>query len=202
MWFWISTVSRDAILIRPYSCYCRMITVFVQTYVIIPAIIPKSFKRTRCRLCEWPSAAGHSNLPLYPIVSLPFFVSVIMPIDIVTTVIANVAGQTVINHSASFSAGAIDTISLELAASVVDQEVLIQPGPATAIQVLALYCDPSEPLVAYKIEPIAPAINLNGAHVYNGPSMVALLGVTPTRLYFSNPSASARPLNIVIGRNP
>ncbi|MEQ1719459.1 MAG: hypothetical protein ABL907_26285 [Hyphomicrobium sp.] len=125
-----------------------------------------------------------------------------MPIDIATNVTANVAGQTVINHAANFSAGAIDTISLELPASAVDQEVLLQPGPATAIQILALYCDSAEPFVTYKPAPAAAAISLNGAHVYSGPTMVALLGATPTSLYFSNPSASPRALTIVVGRNP
>lgn len=125
-----------------------------------------------------------------------------MPIDITTTVTAAAAGSTGINYSASYSAGAVDTISVDLAPSTTDEEVLIQPGPASAIEVLALYSDPIEPSVTYKTAPAAPAIRLLGAHVYNGPTMVALLGPNPTSLFFSNSGTDPRPVTILIGRNP
>lgn len=125
-----------------------------------------------------------------------------MPIDISTTVTAAVAGSTVINHAASYSSGAIDSISLDIAPATTDEEVLIQPGPATAVHVLALYCDPTDPPMTYKTSPTSPAIELRGAHVYNGPTMVALLGPTPTSLFFSNPNSDLRSVTILIGRTP
>lgn len=125
-----------------------------------------------------------------------------MPIEITTSVTAAVAGSAVIGSSASYSSGAIDTISLDIAPATIDEEVLIQPGPATAVQILALYSDPTDPPVTYKTAPTAPAIELRGAHVYNGPTMVALLGATPTTLFFSNPHSDPRPVTILIGRTP
>ncbi len=125
-----------------------------------------------------------------------------MSIDITTNVSVAVAGPSVIQSTSNYTVGAVDTVSLTLEPAVVDQEVLLQPGPASAIMVLALQADPGAQPINYKIALGAPAIELSGAHVYNGSTMVALIGAAPTRLFFSNPNPDAHPVTIIIGRNP
>ena len=125
-----------------------------------------------------------------------------MTIDITTAMTVTVAGPVVIQSNSNYTVGAVDTVSLTLDAAIVDQEVLIQPGPASAIMVLALHSEPAAQAISYKTAVGAPAIELRGAHVYNGPNMVALLGVTPTSLFLSNPNADPHPVTIIIARNP
>lgn len=124
-----------------------------------------------------------------------------MPIDLSMSVTAASAGQT-ISSSVSLQAGAIEWLSIDIAPGATDQQVLVQPGPASAMILLALQCDASDESISYKPAPGAPAIALIGAHIYNGPHMIALLGANPTSLYFTSTNPSPINVRILVGRNP
>lgn len=124
-----------------------------------------------------------------------------MPIDLSMSVTATSAGQT-ISSSVNLQAGAIEWLSFDVAPGVSDQQVMVQPGPAAAMVLLALQCDSGDGSISYKPAPAAAPIVLNGAHLYNGPQMIALLGTNPTSLYFSSSNASAMNVRILVGRNP
>ena len=124
-----------------------------------------------------------------------------MPIDLSVSITATSAGQT-IQSNTSPQAGAIEWLVFDLAPASTDTPVLVQPGPANQMLVLALQADPGDDSISYKPAIGGPALTLNGAHLYNGPHMVALLGANPTTLYFSNSSANPVSIKILVGRNP
>lgn len=125
-----------------------------------------------------------------------------MTIDIVANVQLTVGGPTMIQSTSSHAVGATETISIELQPGASDQEVLIQPGPASAVMLLALQAETGDQSISYKPATPAAPITLNGAHIYNGPTMVALLGATPTSLFFSSTNANPITVTIIVGRNP
>lgn len=124
-----------------------------------------------------------------------------MPIDLNMSVNATATGQA-ISSAVNLQAGAIEWISLDILSGATDQQVMVQPGPASAMILLALQADPGDTSISYKSTPAAAPIVLNGAHIYNGPHMIALLGPNPTSLYFSSTNPSPINIRILVGRNP
>jgi hypothetical protein len=109
-------------------------------------------------------------------------------------------GVQLIDQTWNENVGAIDDIVLDLADATVDDQVDIQPGPASAISFIGIANLSAVPGISYKSAPGGMAITLLGVHAYTGAGMAAFLGANPTALFFSNASGQAAQVRIVVAR--
>lgn len=98
---------------------------------------------------------------------------------------------------------AIDRVEVSIPSGAVDQEVALQPGPVEAVELLVIKCSEYSDKVSYMASDgtaDSPSVALLGPHLFTGGS-VALLGLDPNVLKFSNASANAVQIEIFVARD-